>query len=172
MRAARAPPSLEASTPKSGIQRERDTAHMSIVQSGPETARGGGIIGKGFTPGVSGNPGRRPRGAGRRVRGLVGEDGAAIADSLLSVMNNERARTADRIEAAKWLADRGFGRAALVIDAGPTPEEMLRDYFEKLSFEDLETMQAILEKYSPVADERTDSGEIRRGVQRRAITAG
>jgi hypothetical protein len=134
---------------------------MSIVQSGPETTRRGGIIGKGFTPGVSGNPGRRPRGVGRRVRGLVGEDGAAIADYLLSVMNNERARTADRIEAAKWLADRG-----------PTPEEMLRDYFKKLSFEDLETMQAILEKYSPVADELTDSGEIRRGVQRRAITAG
>jgi hypothetical protein len=145
---------------------------MSIVQSRPETTRRGGITGKGFTPGVSGNPGGRPKGLGRRVRELVGEDGAAIADYLLSVMNNERARTADRIDAAKWLADRGFGRAALVSDAGLTPEELLRDYFKKLSLENLETMQAILEKYSPVADELTDSGEIRRGVQRRAITAG
>ena len=31
----------------------------------------------------------------------------------------------------------------LVIDAGLTPEHLLRDYFSKLSLEDLQTMQAI-----------------------------
>jgi hypothetical protein len=63
-------------------------------------------------------------------------------------MDDERARNADRIEAAKWLADRGFGKAALVIEAGLSPEHLLLDYFSKLSLEDLEAMQAILEKYS------------------------
>ena len=46
---------------------------------------------------------------------------------MFTVMSDERARTADRIEAAKWLADRGFGKAALVIDAGVSPEDLLRD---------------------------------------------
>ena len=50
----------------------------------------------------------------------MGEDGEVIATYMLSVMHDERARTADRIEAAKWLADRGFGRPvqALDIDVG------------------------------------------------------
>jgi hypothetical protein len=47
------------------------------------------------------------------VRELVGEDGEAIAAYMLSVMNDDRSRTADRIEAGKWLADRGFGKAPL-----------------------------------------------------------
>jgi hypothetical protein len=87
------------------------------------------------------------------VRELVGEDGEAIAEYMLSVMHDERARTADRIDAGKWLADRGFGKASLVVSAGVTAEHLLQDYFQKLSLEDLKTMQAIL-KY------RTDNGEI------------
>jgi hypothetical protein len=82
------------------------------------------------------------------VRELVGDDGHEIAEFMLSVMDDERARNADRIEAAKWLADRGFGKAALVIEAGLSPEHLLLDCFSKLSLEDLEAMQAILEKYS------------------------
>jgi hypothetical protein len=35
---------------------------------------------------------------------------------MLSVMNDERARTADRLEAAKLLADRGFDRAVQALD--------------------------------------------------------
>ena len=79
----------------------------------------------------------------------MGEDGEAIAEYMLSVMDDERARTADRIEAGKWLANRGFGSAPLVIDAGVTPEHLLQDYFSKLSLEDLHAMKAILQKYSP-----------------------
>ena len=59
-----------------------------------------------------------------------------------------------------------------MIDAGVTPEELLGAYFMKLSLEDLETMQAILEKYSPDVDERAASRELRPGAQPRAITAG
>jgi hypothetical protein len=69
-------------------------------------------------------------------------------------MNDESARNADRIDAGKWLADRGFGKSPLVVSAGVTAEELLQDFFMKLSLEDLETMQAILLKY------RTDNDEI------------
>ena len=58
---------------------------MSIVESRPATTRIGGVTGKGFTPGVSGNPGGRPKGLSRRVRELVGENGEAIAEYMLSV---------------------------------------------------------------------------------------
>ena len=133
---------------------------MSIVQSRPDTTRVGGVTGKGFAPGVSGNPGGRPKGLSRRVRELVGEDGGAIAEYMLEVMNDERARTADRIEAAKWLADRGFGKAPLVVTAGVTAEHLLQDYFRKLSLEDLEAMEAILGKYSRDAEELPPSPAI------------
>ena len=39
----------------------------------------------------------------------MGEDGEAIAEYMLWVMTDERARTADRIEAGKWFADRALG---------------------------------------------------------------
>lgn len=122
------------------------------------------MTGKGFTPGVSGNPGGRPRGLSRRVRELVGEDGEAIAEYMLSVMHDERARTADRIDAGKWLADRGFGKAPLVVSAGVTAEHLLQDYFQKLSLEDLQTMQAILMKYRTDDDEITARNQIALGA--------
>lgn len=135
---------------------------MSIVQSRPESTRIGGVTGKGFTPGVSGNPGGRPRGLSRRVRELVGEDGGAIAEYMLSVMEDDHARNADRIEAGKWLADRGFGKAPLVIETGVSAEQLLQDYFKKLSLEDLHTMQAILRKYSSDPEAVAASGDIAR----------
>jgi hypothetical protein len=97
------------------------------------------------------------------VRELVGDDGHEIADFMFSVMADERARNADRIDAAKWLADRGFGRAAIIVDAGVTPEDLLREYFKKLSLEDLQTIQMILEKHSPDADQLRESRELRAG---------
>ena len=132
---------------------------MGIVESRPTTTRIGGVTGKGFTPGVSGNPGGRPKGLSRRVRELVGEDGEAIAEYMLSVMEDEHARTADRIEAGKWLANRGFGTAPLVIDARVNPEQLLQDYLSKLSLEDLQTIRAILKKYSPDVVELAESGD-------------
>jgi hypothetical protein len=98
------------------------------------------------------------------VRELVGEDGEAIAEYMLSVMHDERARTADRIDAGKWLADRGFGKAPLVVSAGVTAEHLLQDYFQKLSLEDLQTMQAILMKYRTDDDEITARNQIALGA--------
>ena len=37
-------------------------------------------------------------------------------EKLLSVMGDERARTRDRLEAGKWLADRAFGRSVQALD--------------------------------------------------------
>jgi hypothetical protein len=134
---------------------------VSVVQNNGRTTHSGGVTGAGFTPGVSGNPGGRPKGLSRRVRELVGENGEAIAEYMHSVMNDERARTADRLEAAKWLADRGFGKAlqALEIDVNRYPVLDLTG----VSTEDLDAMLAILTRYVPDAAELAESGALRMG---------
>jgi hypothetical protein len=118
---------------------------LSVVESRPLTTLPGGVTGAGFRPGVSGNPGVRPKGLGRRVRELVGEDGSAIAEFMLAVMRDERARTRDRLEAGRWLADRAFGRSVqpLDVDVGVRPSAVDAT---KLSDEELKTYIAIYEK--------------------------
>ena len=115
-----------------------------------QRAQIGGVIGAGFFPGVSGNPGGRPKGLARRVRELVGDDGHVIVEYMFSVMSDEASRTADRLHAARWLADRGFGKAVQTMDVGPT-RDLLHAFLSSLSGDELDTMLAILEKHEPAA---------------------
>ena len=70
---------------------------MSIVQSGSVTTQHGGVTGRGFMPGQSGNPGGRPKCLSRRLRERVGDDGHAVAEYMFAVLSNEKERTADRM---------------------------------------------------------------------------
>lgn len=93
---------------------------MSDVQSNRGTT--GGITGRGFMPGRSGNPGGRPKGLARATRELVGEDGHKLAEFWFSVMQDETRRDSDRLEASRLLADRGWGKAptyAAIEEADP-----------------------------------------------------
>jgi hypothetical protein len=100
------------------------------------------VTGAGFRPGVSGNPGGRPKGLGRLVRETVGEDGDVIVQFMTAVMTDRSQRTRDRLDAAKWLADRGFGRA------GQVETQLLPSKLDlsKLTDEELETMIVLFEK--------------------------
>jgi hypothetical protein len=73
----------------------------------------GGITGRGFMPGQSGNPGGRPKGLARATRELVGDDGQALAELWWSIAQDPLQRTNDRLEASRLLADRGRGKAAV-----------------------------------------------------------
>lgn len=119
-----------------------------MVQNNQRTTRPGGVTGRGFKPGISGNPGGRPKGLSRRVRELVGDDGQAIAEYMLSVMNDEKQRARERMEAAKWLADRAFGRPVQALDVEIGPPEQWFDP-AKLSDDDLNMLIALLEKAQP-----------------------
>ena len=121
---------------------------METVENRPGTTFGG-VTGRGFTPGVSGNPGGRPKGLARRVRELVGDNGEEIAAFMFELMTDPTARNADRIEAAKWLGDRGFGRPIQGVDLSVN-QVTLEDLFRGMATEDLEAMIAIYEKYGAV----------------------
>ena len=54
------------------------------------------------------------------MRQLVGDDGQTIARFWASIMSDSNAKTTDRIEASRLLADRGWGKA-------PTHEPPLVD---------------------------------------------
>lgn len=113
----------------------------SDVQSNAGTTEGG-VTGKGFKPGQSGNPSGRPRGIARRVRDVIGDDGDAIVgfwgavlsgeiqtvrhvqqgDKMVEVSQYEEVSVADRIAVSKLLAERGWGKPpqfAPIEDADP-----------------------------------------------------
>jgi hypothetical protein len=71
-----------------------------------------------WKPGQSGNPGGRPKGLERKVRELVDFDRivAFLADVALGTGVGAGAKMRDRIEAAKLLCDRGFGKARQTVD--------------------------------------------------------
>ena len=81
------------------------------------------VIGRPFLPGMSGNPGGRPKGLARYVRELVGDDGRRVADFMVSVLEDEREPTLTRMEAARWLADRGFGRSHVPVEVKQPEQE-------------------------------------------------
>ena len=94
---------------------------MGLAENSVETAPSP-VIGRPFAPGMSGNPGGRPKGLARYVRELVGEDGRRVADFMFGVMEDERERTEVRMEAGRWLADRGFGRSHVPVDVKQSEE--------------------------------------------------
>ena len=87
-----------------------DNRNMSGVQNNGGST--GGVTGRGFMAGRSGNPGGRPQGLAKATRALVGEDGLALVQLWWSITQDETKRVRDRLEASKLLADRGWGKAA------------------------------------------------------------
>jgi len=62
-----------------------------------------------FLPGHSGNPGGRPVGFHNYIQERT-SDGSELTDFVLSVFRDENVSNKERMDAATWLADRGFGK--------------------------------------------------------------
>jgi len=78
-----------------------------------------------FQPGQSGNPGGRPKGTHALATLILEEthDGEKLVRFFMDVFTGQKVlgrtpRLSDRIRAAEWLADRGWGKAPQTIDAG------------------------------------------------------
>jgi hypothetical protein len=88
---------------------------MSAVQNSDETTRRGGVTGAGFLPGVSGNPGGRPKGLAKAVRDVSGGDPTVLVEGLLEIARGEGlhgkpVRDADRIRAYELVLAYGWGK--------------------------------------------------------------
>ena len=68
-----------------------------------------------FLKGTSGNPAGRPLGFRAYIKESTAE-GNELVDVVLAVLRDQNASNRERMEAATWLADRGFGKPAPVRD--------------------------------------------------------
>ena len=66
-----------------------------------------------FLKGTSGNPAGRPLGFREQIKESTA-DGSELIEVVLHVLRDQNASNRERMEAATWLADRGFGKPAPV----------------------------------------------------------
>jgi Family of unknown function (DUF5681) len=88
---------------------------MELVSNNGETTQLGGVTGRGFMPGQSGNPSGRPKGIARAVREACGGDPTELVEGLLAIargegLNGKPVREADRIRAYELLLAYGWGK--------------------------------------------------------------
>jgi hypothetical protein len=66
---------------------------------------------------------------------------------MFAVLTDESERTADRMEAARWLADRAFGRPVQGIELDVEPRDDWADLLSNMSADDLNALIGIFERY-------------------------
>ena len=119
----------------------------------------GGLRSTSYKPGVSGNPGGRPRQpqtiAARRivadVKELAREYASEAISTLKIMMLDTKTPPAARLGAAIALLDRGYGKPRQEVSVDASYD------LTKLSLEDLETLERILAPVAPI--EHSQGGE-------------
>jgi hypothetical protein len=105
----------------------------------------GGLRSTSFKPGVSGNPGGRPRRAETIEAKWIEADVKALArvcapeaiSTLKTIMLSERAPPAARISAATAILDRGYGKASQEVEVRRKPN------LDRLTDEELEELERL-----------------------------
>jgi hypothetical protein len=100
----------------------------------PSTARERQLAGlrPWWQKGQSGNPAVRPAGLARRIRDAT-NDGEDLVAFMNDVFRDEAEKTADRITAATWLADRCWGKPAQASEPPPSDAAELREQLRALT---------------------------------------
>ena len=104
------------------------------------------VVGRPFKPGVTGNPGGRPKGLAALVREKT-KDGQDPIGFLVRVLKGKirGVKMEHRIAAAKELLDRGFGRAVQAIEHSGSTNADSRP-LQEFSIEELRKFLAMAEQ--------------------------
>ena len=99
----------------------------------------GGITGRGFLPGQSGNPNGRPRTRGlvsslRAKMADIGSDGRSLEDRLVGVLVQEALKGRQRLAAVEVIFDRLEGRASQHIQIADVTKELRQKSDDELRF--------------------------------------
>lgn len=99
-------------------------AEPPVVQNNGLQRRLGGVTGKGFVPGQTGNPGGRPKAIAVMVQEILKRthDGKDLVDWAYRIWRGEvkplgrKPLPQERFLALQWMTERGWGRAPVQID--------------------------------------------------------
>lgn len=126
-----------------------------------------------FEPGVSGNPGGRPKGLGALVRDTVEREGPGGKDGWLELVRaqyriatgiDDRAKAKDMTAAAVFLRDAGYGRPQQAVDVTSNGQTVAAATVtiplatEALTDEQLLALQRALDKAGEAASGAIDGG--------------
>lgn len=122
-----------------------------------------------FKPGQSGNPGGRPKLWNALSRQILErtEGGKLLLDFALRVVKGEKCKgqtptLKDRLEALKWLGDRGWGKPVASVDLkvkGTVATAALApEHLAALSDDELDSLEALAGKLSRAAQGDADTG--------------
>ena len=97
-----------------------------------------------FLPGRSGNPGGRPAGLAALIRERTAE-GVELVDFMLKVFRGQvkGVKPQNRIEAAGWLAERGWGKAVSQVEIYSQESLTTTSIDEKLAQLTVEDLRAL-----------------------------
>jgi hypothetical protein len=126
-----------------------------VENSAETTKKPGGVTGKGFMPGVSGNPGGRPK--KKPITELYQEmlnDGATIEAIRKAILKSIRGGKTGFVLLVREIADRVEGKVALPV-SGPDGGPIEIHHLEKLSNEEFGLLERLIGK---ITDASGDSG--------------
>jgi hypothetical protein len=111
----------------------------------------GGVTGRGFRPGQSGNPTGRGR-ATLEVRDLARTYTEEAVRTLVTIMRSDRSPAAARVAAAQAVLDRGWGRPVQALEhSGPEGSALLPADLTVLPDAQLAHLSALLEEIASQA---------------------